>query len=239
MPQKLLEINKVGKIYGDSTILSNANLIINEGEFIALVGMSGGGKSTLLRMLAGLEETSAGSIIQDGNEIHGLNKEARVMFQEDRLLPWMNVMDNVLLDKKGKQAIGEANQLLEQVELGQYAKQFPAQLSGGQRQRVALARALMSHPRLLLLDEPLGALDALTRTKMQDLIRKVCQEKAITTFLVTHDINEAVRMADRIAVIKNGTIWRIVENPYRGKESIDDKEKEVEISEEILTEILD
>ncbi|KRM90963.1 ABC transporter ATP-binding protein [Liquorilactobacillus cacaonum] len=238
MTQKLLEIINVGKSYGQSAVLSNASLSISEGEFIALVGMSGGGKSTLLRMLAGLEDVSSGDIIQDGIKLEGLNKSARVMFQEDRLLPWMNVLENVMLDKRNREQRAEALQLLKQVELEDYVQQFPTQLSGGQRQRVALARALMAHPRLLLLDEPLGALDALTRGKMQNLIHKVCQNKSITTFLVTHDINEAVRMADRIAIIKNGTIWRTIDNPYRGKESIADKEKEVEISEKILAEIL-
>jgi len=167
-----------------------------------LVGMSGGGKSTLLRLIAGLEKPTTGNIEIDNSDEKSL---MRVMFQEDRLLPWMSVLDNLSFGSKNKDDKNHAKELLDLVELGDYADHFPNQLSGGQKQRVALARALMTDPKILLLDEPLGALDALTRRKMQDLILDICEKQNLTTILVTHDVEEAARMADRIVVMKEST----------------------------------
>lgn len=198
----MIKIKNVNKTYDNLTALQNINLDINQGEFIALVGMSGGGKSTLLRLIAGLEQPTTGSVSIESDHTKSL---MRVMFQEDRLLPWMSVLDNLSFGSKDKNTKAHAQELLELVELGDYADQFPNQLSGGQKQRVALARALMSHPQILLLDEPLGALDALTRRKMQDLILDICQKQNLTTILVTHDVEGAARMADRIIVMKNST----------------------------------
>lgn len=198
----MIKIKNVNKTYDNLTALQNINLDINQGEFIALVGMSGGGKSTLLRLIAGLEQPTTGSVSIESDHTKSL---MRVRFQEDRLLPWMSVLDNLSFGSKDKNTKAHAQELLELVELGDYADQFPNQLSGGQKQRVALARALMSHPQILLLDEPLGALDALTRRKMQDLILDICQKQNLTTILVTHDVEEAARMADRIIVMKNST----------------------------------
>lgn len=198
----MIKIKNVNKTYDNLTALQNINLDINQGEFIALVGMSGGGKSTLLRLIAGLEQPTTGSVSIESDHTKSL---MRVTFQEDRLLPWMSVLDNLSFGSKDKNTKAHAQELLELVELGDYADQFPNQLSGGQKQRVALARALMSHPQILLLDEPLGALDALTRRKMQDLILDICQKQNLTTILVTHDVEEAARMADRIIVMKNST----------------------------------
>jgi len=198
----MISIKNVNKIYDNLTALHDVNLDINQGEFIALVGMSGGGKSTLLRLIAGLEQPTAGSVTVDQANSKTL---MRVMFQEDRLLPWMSVLDNLSFGSKDKNTKAHAQELLELVELSDYANHYPTQLSGGQKQRVALARALMSHPKILLLDEPLGALDALTRRKMQDLILDICQKQNLTTILVTHDVEEAARMADRIIVMKDST----------------------------------
>lgn len=198
----MIKIKNVNKTYDNLTALQNINLDINQGEFIALVGMSGGGKSTLLRLIAGLEQPTTGSVSIESDHTKSL---MRVRFQEDRLLPWMSVLDNLSFGSKDKNTKAHAQELLELVELGDYADQFPNQLSGGQKQRVALARALMSHPQILLLDEPLGALDALTRRKMQDLILDICQKQNLTTILVTHDVEGAARMADRIIVMKNST----------------------------------
>jgi len=184
------------------TALHDVNLNINQGEFIALVGMSGGGKSTLLRLIAGLEHPTNGSVTINESDSKSL---MRVMFQEDRLLPWMSVLDNLSFGSKDKNTKAHAQELLDLVELSEYADSFPNQLSGGQKQRVALARALMTNPKILLLDEPLGALDALTRRKMQDLILDICQKQNLTTILVTHDVEEAARMADRIIVMKDST----------------------------------
>lgn len=198
----MITIKNVNKTYNNLTALHDVSLDIKQGEFIALVGMSGGGKSTLLRLIAGLEQPTNGSVQINSNDTKSL---IRVMFQEDRLLPWMSVLDNLSFGSKDKNTKAHAKELLDLVELGDYADHFPNQLSGGQKQRVALARALMSHPKILLLDEPLGALDALTRRKMQDLILNICQKQNLTTILVTHDVEEAARMADRIVVMKDST----------------------------------
>ncbi|ATO45533.1 hypothetical protein C5L30_000815 [Companilactobacillus farciminis] len=198
----MITIKNVNKTYNNLTALHDVSLDIKQGEFIALVGMSGGGKSTLLRLIAGLEQPTNGSVQINSNDTKSL---IRVMFQEDRLLPWMSVLDNLSFGSKDKNTKAHAKELLDLVELGDYADHFPNQLSGGQKQRVALARALMRHPKILLLDEPLGALDALTRRKMQDLILDICQKQNLTTILVTHDVEEAARMADRIVVMKDST----------------------------------
>ncbi|MGA9174774.1 MAG: ATP-binding cassette domain-containing protein, partial [Thermoactinomyces sp.] len=172
------------------------------------------GKSTLLRLIAGLEKPSAGAIIQDGQPISGLNPAARVMFQEPRLLPWKKVFDNVALGIKDKnRRKEETNHILQQVGLANYVNEWPGILSGGQRQRVALARALVSHPRLLLLDEPLGALDALTRIEMQELIEKLWQEQRFTSLLVTHDVEEAVVLADRVILLREGKVGMDIRIP--------------------------
>lgn len=198
----MITIKNVNKTYNNLTALHDVSLDIKQGEFIALVGMSGGGKSTLLRLIAGLEQPTNGSVQINSTDSKSL---IRVMFQEDRLLPWMSVLDNLSFGSKDKNTKAHAKELLDLVELSDYADHFPNQLSGGQKQRVALARALMSHPKILLLDEPLGALDALTRRKMQDLILDICQKQNLTTILVTHDVEEAARMADRIVVMKDST----------------------------------
>ncbi|WP_195701679.1 ABC transporter ATP-binding protein [Companilactobacillus futsaii] len=202
MNNSMITIKNVNKTYENLTALHDVSLDIKQGEFIALVGMSGGGKSTLLRLIAGLEKPTSGSVQINSTDTKSL---IRVMFQEDRLLPWMSVLDNLSFGSKDKNTKAHAKELLDLVELGDYADHFPNQLSGGQKQRVALARALMSHPKILLLDEPLGALDALTRRKMQDLILDICQKQNLTTILVTHDVEEAARMADRIVVMKDST----------------------------------
>lgn len=202
MTEEMIQVKNVNKMYQDLIALQNVSLDIKKGEFIALVGMSGGGKSTLLRLIAGLEKPTTGSIKVNGDNSKSI---MRMMFQEDRLLPWMNVLDNLSFGSKDKNTKAHAQELLELVELGDYADHFPNQLSGGQKQRVALARALMTNPEVLLLDEPLGALDALTRRKMQDLILSICEKQNLTTILVTHDVEEAARMADRIVVMKNST----------------------------------
>lgn len=198
MSEPLIRMRKLTKNYGEKKALQNVNLQINTGEFVALVGESGGGKSTLLRLLAGLEEVTSG-------ELQYINETpvTRVMFQNDRLLPWMTIAENVAFNKKKGRA--RALELLAEVGLQEFANDYPSQLSGGQKQRVALARALMANPQLLLLDEPLGALDALTRGQMQELVLKICREQQLTTVLVTHDVEEAVKMAERIIVMKNGT----------------------------------
>lgn len=200
-----IKICNLTKIFGNIPVIKSVNLEVAPGEFVAIVGRSGCGKSTLLRLVAGLETPSDGGVLLDGEPVRKLNRLAKVMFQDARLLQWKRVLENVGLGLKGDWR-NRAEWALEQVGLKQRAGDWPAVLSGGQRQRVALARALVSQPRLLLLDEPLGALDALTRIEMQRLIEKLWQEQQFTSLLVTHDVEEAVALADRVLLIEEGQI---------------------------------
>lgn len=200
-----LLLNGVTKRYGENTILNALDLHIPAGQFVAVVGRSGGGKSTLLRLLAGLETPNAGELLAGNTPLAELQDDTRMMFQDARLLPWKTVIDNVGLGLKGHWR-DAARQALASVGLENRAGEWPAALSGGQKQRVALARALIHRPGLLLLDEPLGALDALTRIEMQDLIESLWQAHGFTVLLVTHDVSEAVAMADRVLLIEDGKI---------------------------------
>lgn len=179
-------------------------LDVRPGEFIAIVGRSGCGKSTLLRLVAGLEKASAGQLLIDGGEGQQ-SGDTRIMFQDARLLPWKRVLDNVILGLPDS-AREQGRKVLAQVGLADRENEWPARLSGGQRQRVALARALVHQPRLLLLDEPLGALDALTRIEMHRLIEGLWRSHGFTALLVTHDVQEAVALADRVVLIEDGRI---------------------------------
>lgn len=201
-------IEQLHKFYGDVKVLEDLDLHITAGEFVAIVGRSGCGKSTLLRLVADLEQPSYGEIKFKSlrNFREGItSSDIRVMFQDPRLLPWKNILSNVQLGLN-KLHFPKATQLVEKVGLKDKAALWPSQLSGGQRQRVALARALSHTPRILLLDEPLGALDALTRLDMQSLIEKLWLEQGFTTILVTHDVSEAVQLADRIILLDKGRI---------------------------------
>ncbi len=200
-----LSFQNLHKSFGPRVVLHDIHLDIVAGEFVAIVGKSGSGKSTLLRLAAGLEIPTAGEVLVSRTPLHGLNKEARMMFQEARLLPWKRVLDNVALGLSDN-ARTRAAESLRAVGLEERARDWPAVLSGGQRQRVALARALASHPRLLLLDEPLGALDALTRLEMQALVEELWRANGWTALLVTHDVDEAVALADRVVLIEDGGI---------------------------------
>ncbi|QEA34700.1 ABC transporter ATP-binding protein [Weissella soli] len=210
MTETKIQLQHVVKAYGDNVVLKDINFDIQAGEFISFVGQSGGGKTTLLRLIAGLEATNSGDIIIAGQQLQGQNQVARVMFQDARLLPWMTVVDNLTFGSKDAQEKQRALALLERVELGEKAHAYPSSLSGGQQQRVALARALMSDPEILLLDEPLGALDALTRLKMQQLVADIVAESNLTTILITHDVREGVLLADRVVAVKDGDLGLIV-----------------------------
>jgi sulfonate transport system ATP-binding protein len=186
-------------------VLDRAQLQIGAGEFVAIVGRSGCGKSTLLRLVAGLEPATDGTLQIDQHPVDGLRAGTRIMFQDARLLPWKRVIDNVALGLPPAQQ-DAAQKVLGQVGLAERAHDWPARLSGGQRQRVALARALVHQPDLLLLDEPLGALDALTRIEMHSLIEGLWRSLGFTALLVTHDVQEAVALADRVVLIEDGVI---------------------------------
>ncbi len=204
-----VHLHGVTKQFGDHRVLHGIDLAIEPGQFVAVVGPSGCGKSTLLRLIAGLDTPTSGSIAVDG-AARGWRDIVRLMFQEPRLLPWQRVAANVAVgltqapDRQARRT--QAELALHEVGLAGRENAWPSVLSGGQKQRVALARALVSHPRLLLLDEPLGALDALTRLEMQDLIERVWQEKGFTAIVVTHDVSEAVTLADRILLLENGAV---------------------------------
>ncbi|MDR6395041.1 ATP-binding cassette domain-containing protein [Herbaspirillum seropedicae] len=198
-----IRLRALSKAFSGRTVLHEIDLDIAAGEFVAIVGRSGCGKSTLLRLVAQLDAASCGELIYE----HGGSgqPEVRIMFQDARLLPWKRVQANVALGLP-RQAAPQALHALRQVGLDQRAGEWPAVLSGGQRQRVALARALVHDPQLLLLDEPLGALDALTRIEMQTLIESLWRERGFTALLVTHDVQEAIALADRVLLIEDGRV---------------------------------
>lgn len=204
-------LSGLGKAYAGHTVLADLDLRIRPGEFVAVVGRSGCGKSTLLRLIAGLERADAGELrIRRGGAEAGDKQakgepEVRIMFQDARLLPWKRVLANVALGLSPSSELA-AREVLAQVGLAPRHHDWPAVLSGGQRQRVALARALVHEPDLLLLDEPLGALDALTRIEMHQLIEKLFLERAFTAVLVTHDVSEAIALADRVLLIEDGQV---------------------------------
>lgn len=203
-----LRVEGAGKRFGTRQVLQDVNLSVAAGQFLSVVGRSGCGKSTLLRLLAGLDTASVGRIRVDGRAVEQSRHDTRIMYQDARLLPWQTVANNVALGLKGKgsQIRRIAIEALEQVGLADRADEWPGVLSGGQRQRVALARALAHRPRLLLLDEPLGALDALTRIEMQQLIESLWKDHGFTAVLVTHDVAEAVALADRVILIDQNTV---------------------------------
>lgn len=204
-----VRINSVSIAFDGRTVLENFDVDIAAGEFVAIVGRSGCGKSTLLRSVVGLETPQAGTIIAgtvaDNAAAHNGKPDVRVMFQDSRLLPWRRILPNVMLGLEPA-LIPQARKVLAQVGLAERANDWPATLSGGQRQRVALARALVHDPNLLLLDEPLGSLDALTRIEMQQLIEDVWQNRGFTAMLVTHDVAEAISLADRVILIEGGRV---------------------------------
>jgi len=202
-----IRVSGLTRGYAGRAVLDGIGLEIAAGEFVALVGRSGSGKSTLLRALAGLDAGVTGS-----GELHvptgGSGAAARVamVFQDSRLLPWARVLDNVILGLVGADARDRGRAALAEVGLADRERAWPSELSGGEQQRVALARSLVREPELLLADEPFGALDALTRIRMHALLRELCQRHRPAVLLVTHDVDEAVLLADRVLVLERGRI---------------------------------
>jgi len=200
-----LSFKQVEKRFSDLQVIQDFSREIQSGELVALVGPSGCGKSTLLHIAAGLEKPSAGTMLADGRPVAGPDPERTLMFQENALYPWMTLAQNVglALEFQGvdkKQARRQALEWLEKVNLKGFEDYYPHQVSGGMRQRAALARAFITSPKVLLLDEPFGALDALTRMTLQDSLRQLIRETGPTVLLVTHDVDEALFLADRILV---------------------------------------
>ena len=205
---KTLSIQNVNKSFtvdGQKVdVLKDINLEVQEGEFIAIVGHSGCGKSTLLKIIAGLEKNDTGLVAVDGKEVNGPGMDRGMIFQEHRLFPWMSIEKNVQLGLKGlskEEKTKLSGQYLELVKLSEFKKAYPSQLSGGMSQRAAIARSLVSQPEVLLLDEPFGALDALTKIELQEELLKIRERFHNTMLMVTHDIEEAVYLADRIVVM--------------------------------------
>jgi NitT/TauT family transport system ATP-binding protein len=202
------------------TALRNINFKTHKREFVCVIGPSGCGKSTLIRILAGLETPTSGQVLVDGNEVHGPGQDRGMVFQGYTLFPWLTVKKNVMF---GLQQAGHSNEIAEEdarqwidlVGLTQFVDSYPHQLSGGMKQRVAIARALANQPRVLLMDEPFGALDAQTRSKMQSYLMEIWQNIDITILFITHDLDEAIYLADRILVLKAhpGEVQEIIEVP--------------------------
>lgn len=211
MSEPLLVLDGVSKSYAGHAVLKDVDLTIRAGEFVAVVGYSGAGKTTLLSILAGLVKADAGRVLLEGKEIAGPGPDRGVIFQTYSLLPWMSVLDNVLLAVDqvfpgwpAAKRREHAEKFLRMVKLTPALAKKPSELSGGMRQRVAVARALAMDPRVLLMDEPLGALDALTRATLQAEIERIWLRDRKTALLITNDVDEAVLLADRVIPLTRG-----------------------------------
>jgi ABC-type nitrate/sulfonate/bicarbonate transport system ATPase subunit len=208
-----LEIRGLAKSFPidgrEHLVFREFDLDIERGEFVVIVGESGSGKTTLLRIIAGLDAADRGSVAVNGKTVRGVGAERVMVFQEPRLLPWLTVRKNVgfgleLRNEPHRQVDRKVDDALRLVGLGPFASALPAQLSGGMAQRVGIARALVTDPEILLLDEPLGALDAMTRLRMQQELERLWRDSGATMIMVTHDIEEAVYLADKIVVMGSG-----------------------------------
>ncbi len=215
-------IDNVSKIYpttnGDFTVLDGVNLTVNEGEFVCVIGHSGCGKSTLLNMVSGFTQPTSGQVRLKGKPITSPGPDRMVVFQNYSLLPWKTAFDNVYLavnsvypTKSKAEKLDIVRQHLAMVGLEDAAHKKPGQLSGGMKQRVSIARALSIYPDVLILDEPFGALDAITREELQDELVKIWEEHKLTVMMITHDIDEALFLADRIVMMTNGPAAKIGE----------------------------
>ncbi|WMX56382.1 ABC transporter ATP-binding protein [Peribacillus sp. R9-11] len=213
-----LEINHVSKTFKNDNervhVLDNLDLSVNNGEFVTIIGPSGCGKSTLLKLIAGLDLDFEGAIIVGNQEVSGPSKDRGFIFQEHRLFPWLNVEKNISgnLPLKKPEIRKRVDDLISLVKLKGFEKAYPRQLSGGMSQRVAIARALLRNPEVLLLDEPFGALDAFTRTHLQEALLEIWERNKTTMVLVTHDIDESIYLSKKVVVMdaKPGRIKGIV-----------------------------
>ncbi|MFG1269710.1 ATP-binding cassette domain-containing protein [Xanthobacter sp. DSM 14520] len=200
-----IRLNSVVKSFGARTVLRRLDLDVPAGQFLAVVGRSGGGKTTLMRLICGLDTATSGEVRIGDAPVTGLMPQVRLLFQDARLAPWQRVIGNVGI-ARGPGWREKAHAALRDVGLADRGREWPYVLSGGQKQRVALARALVSRPGVLLLDEPFGALDALTRVEMHRLTERIWTEYGFTVVLITHDVAEAVSLADRVVVLRQGEI---------------------------------
>ena len=239
-----LEVKNLYKRFGSAnqelTVLDDINLTVKPGEFISVIGSSGCGKTTFLRLIVGLEKDYEGDILLDGKKLNGPDRNRGVVFQDHRLLPWLTIEKNVglgLKDAKSAESRQTIQEHLELVGLKGFEQHYPHQLSGGMSQRAAIARALVNRPEILLLDEPLGALDALTRMYMHQELERIWKKEGITMIMITHDVEEAIVLSDKIVVMSSrpGTIKKIIPVPLarpRDRAGYDF----VKIKEEVLAE---
>lgn len=209
MPEPLLRIEHLGKRYGLVEALRGADLTVDKGEFICLLGASGCGKSTLLRVVAGFEAPSAGRVVMGGRPVEGPGPSRGMVFQDYGLFPWLTVRDNIGFGPKARglpktEIAAIADRFIAMVGLGRFVDAFPHQLSGGMKQRVAIARVLANNAELVLMDEPFGALDAMTRERLQDELLGIWAAQRLTVIFVTHAIEEAILLADRVIVMSPG-----------------------------------
>ena len=216
--------------YQNKIVVNNINFFLKEGKSCAIIGPSGCGKTTLIYLLAGLIKPDHGQIKINKKEIKDIREETGVILQNYGLFPWKTVYDNVALglktrDYESKIIQTNVNKVLDKLGIKDFADKFPAELSGGQRQRVAVARSLVLKPDLLLMDEPFSALDAITREEMQNLILRIHKENMLSYIIVTHNIDEAVFLGQKIAVMKQGEFIHIIDNPYFGDLRLREKEE--------------
>jgi len=228
----VLSVNNLQKAFGPASqqhvVFDNVCLDIHRREFITIIGPSGCGKSTFIRIAAGLDEATGGEMMLDGKPIHGPGPDRGMVFQGYTLFPWCTVKQNVMfgLEMQGQskgEAESQAREWLEMVGLSRFEESYPHELSGGMKQRVAIARALAANPRVLIMDEPFGALDALTRCKMQTYLLQIWKRVDVTILFITHDLDEAIYLSDRILVlgVNPGGVREIIENPVPRPRSVE------------------
>ncbi|AWC28885.1 ABC transporter ATP-binding protein [Bacillus cytotoxicus] len=205
------------KSSGSVRVLEDIQLQINKGDFVTIIGPSGCGKSTLLKIVAGLDNDFIGEVFIDGEQVTAPSMKQGFIFQEHRLFPWLTVEENIAADLALRQleVQRQVKEWIEVVRLKGFEKSYPKEISGGMSQRVAIARALLRNPNVLLLDEPFGALDAFTRTHLQDVLLNIWKQKKTTMILVTHDIDEAIYLSNRVVIMSHrpGTIKKVISNP--------------------------